>query len=169
MQTSSNRIKLNLDSDSVVNVKGFIAPIEYTQYDFHVEWDELANLRVAEPEKHYPASVFQSFLPLILSILSSIGFTEYEPITQIALPEGALARLGKGQAEEIAFSPDGNLLAVAGSIGVWLYDVRTYKEISLPTGYMEDAICLAFSPDGNLLATGSKDGTILLFDPTVAE
>ena len=63
MQTSSNRIKLNLDSDSVVNVKGFIAPIEYTQYNFHVEWDELANLRVAEPEKHYPASVFQSFLP----------------------------------------------------------------------------------------------------------
>ena len=63
MQTSSNRIKLHLDSDSVVNVKGFIAPIEYTQYNFHVEWEELTNLRVAEPEKQYLTSVFQSFLP----------------------------------------------------------------------------------------------------------
>ena len=116
-------------------------------------------------------TILFSFLTLLIisGLILSIGFAEYEPITQIALPEGALARLGKGQAEEIAFSPDGNLLAVAGSIGVWLYDVHTYQEISLPTGYMEDAICLAFSPDGNLLATGSKDGTILLFDPTVAE
>ena len=58
-----NKIALNLDGDADVSVKGFIAPIEYTQYNFHVEWDELANLRVAEPEKRYPASVFQSFLP----------------------------------------------------------------------------------------------------------
>ena len=42
-------------------VKGFIAPIEYTQYNFHVEWDELANLRVAEPEKWYPTSGFRDY------------------------------------------------------------------------------------------------------------
>lgn len=58
-----NKIALNLDGDADVSVKGFIAPIEYTQYNFHVKWDELANLRVAEPEKRYPASIFQSFLP----------------------------------------------------------------------------------------------------------
>ena len=63
MNTLSNKITLNLDGDAEVNVKGFIAPVEYTQYNFHVEWDELANLRVAEPEKQYPASVFQAFLP----------------------------------------------------------------------------------------------------------
>ena len=63
MKTLSNKITLNLDGNAEVNVKGFIAPIEYTQYNFHVEWDELANLRVAEPEKQYPASVFQAFLP----------------------------------------------------------------------------------------------------------
>ena len=63
MNTLQNKIMLNLDGDTEVNVKGFIAPIEYTQYNFHVEWDELANLRVAEPEKQYPASVFQGFLP----------------------------------------------------------------------------------------------------------
>ena len=63
MNTLSNKITLNLDGDAEVNVKGFITPVEYTQYNFHVEWDELANLQVAEPEKQYPASVFQAFLP----------------------------------------------------------------------------------------------------------
>ena len=63
MKILSDKITLNLDGDTEVNVKGFIAPIEYTQYNFHVKWDELANFRVAEPEKQYPTSVFQSFLP----------------------------------------------------------------------------------------------------------
>ena len=59
----NNKITLNLDSTSEVLVKGFIAPIEYTGSNFHVEWDELANLQVAEPEKRYQASVFRAFLP----------------------------------------------------------------------------------------------------------
>ena len=63
MKTLGNKITLNLDGGAEVNVNGYIAPIEYTQYNFHVEWDELGNLRVAEPEKQYPASVFQAFLP----------------------------------------------------------------------------------------------------------
>ena len=63
MNKQANKIILNLDSNENVNVHGRIAPIEYTQYNFHVEWNELANLRVAEPEKQYPTSIFQSFLP----------------------------------------------------------------------------------------------------------
>ena len=63
MKTLSNTIMLNLDGDAEVSVKGFIAPFEYSSYGYHVEWDELANLQVAEPEKQYPASVFQAFLP----------------------------------------------------------------------------------------------------------
>ena len=58
-----NKITLSLDNASEVSLKGFIAPVEYTQYNFHVEWDALANLRVAEPEKRHPASVFRAFLP----------------------------------------------------------------------------------------------------------
>ena len=61
--TANNKITLNLEGTSEVLVEGFIAPIEYTQYGFHVEWDELANLRVAEPEKRYPTSIFHAFLP----------------------------------------------------------------------------------------------------------
>ncbi len=64
MKTLSNKITLNLDKDAKVFVKGACAPFEYTQYGFHMEWDELANLQVAEPQKQYPISVFQAFLPL---------------------------------------------------------------------------------------------------------
>ena len=63
MKTLPNKIALNLDSNAEVSVKAFIAPIEHTLSNFHVEWEALANLRVTEPEKQYPTSVFQSFLP----------------------------------------------------------------------------------------------------------
>jgi len=63
MDTLPNKITLNLDGDAEVSVKGFIAPIEYTQYNFHVEWDELVNMQVAQPEKQYKTSVFDAFLP----------------------------------------------------------------------------------------------------------
>ncbi len=62
--TTLNKITLNLDDTSEVLVKGFIAPIEenLSESSFK-EWDELVNLRAAEPEKRYPASVFHAFLP----------------------------------------------------------------------------------------------------------
>ena len=63
MKTLADKITINLDADAEVNVKGFIAPIEYTGSNFHVDWDTLANLRAAEPEKQYPASIFCDFLP----------------------------------------------------------------------------------------------------------
>ena len=62
MKTLKNKITLNLDSNKEVSVKGFIAPIEHTLSNFHVEWETLANLRAAEPEKQHSVSVFQSFL-----------------------------------------------------------------------------------------------------------
>ncbi len=63
MKTSPNKISLNLDTDAEVSVKGFIGPIEYTKNNFHIEWEALANMRVAEPEKAHPVSVFRAFLP----------------------------------------------------------------------------------------------------------
>ena len=63
MKTLPDKITLNLDGDVEVSVTGFIAPIEHTIFNFHVEWDTLANLRAAEPEKDHQTSVFQSFLP----------------------------------------------------------------------------------------------------------
>ena len=61
--THTDKIMLTLDSGQEVNVKGFIAPVEDTVSDSFKDWDALTNLRVAEPEKRYPVSVFKSFLP----------------------------------------------------------------------------------------------------------
>lgn len=52
--STTNRITLNLDDDAEVSVKGFIAPIENTLSNFHVEWDALANLRVMEVKSDKP-------------------------------------------------------------------------------------------------------------------
>ncbi len=63
MKTSPNKITLNLDGDTEVSVKAFIAPIEHTLSHFHIEWHALANLHVAELEKQHHISIFQAFLP----------------------------------------------------------------------------------------------------------
>lgn len=63
MKTFDNKITLNLNRDAAVNVRGFIASIQHMSPNFHEEWEALANLRVAEPEKQYAASVFRDFLP----------------------------------------------------------------------------------------------------------
>ena len=70
MNKLKNAISLKLDVEAHLSVEGFIAPFEYDSSNFHMEWEELANLRVAEPIKEYPASIFQSFLP---SELVSVG------------------------------------------------------------------------------------------------
>lgn len=77
------KVTLNLDDASGVLVKGFIAPIEYTQYNFHVEWDELANLRIAEPEKRYPTSVFRAFLPSEAVSVGALWKIEEEGVLEL--------------------------------------------------------------------------------------
>ena len=65
MNPNPNKIALNIDGGTKVSIKGFIAPIEHTLSNHHVEfeWDGLVNLRVTAPEKEYSASVFRAFLP----------------------------------------------------------------------------------------------------------
>ncbi|MDE2741760.1 MAG: hypothetical protein OXI58_09245 [Gemmatimonadota bacterium] len=86
------------------------------------------------------------------------------------LPEGALARLGKGAigtgSRAVAYSSDGTLMAVGSSLGIWLYDAHTYTEVALLTGHTGPVNSVAFSPDGKTLAsvTNSDFGTIRLWD-----
>ena len=80
-----------------------------------------------------------------------------EDYTQMNLPEGAVARLGKGSVEEILYSPDGTRLAVVSSIGIWLYDTTSYQEVALLAADTSMGTSGVFSPDGKTLAGWSRD------------
>ena len=93
-----------------------------------------------------------------LSLSIGLPHTAAEDPTKLSLPEGAIARLGKGWISgNVTYSPDGTLLAVACGIGIWLYDAETYQERALLTGTGHWVSSVAFSPDGNTLASGDGD------------
>ena len=108
---------------------------------------------------------------LILLIVSTLYLpkTFAQDYFKWNLPTGAKARLGKGYIYEIRYAPDGTLLAVASSIGVWLYDARTGEERNLLTDRTSSVHSVAFSPDGQTLASGGADGNIALWDANTGE
>lgn len=77
--------------------------------------------------------------------------------TRWNLPEDALARLGKGSISNgdraVVYSPDGTRIAVASSIGIWLYDAFTGAEVALLMSHpLSGVLSVSYSPDGSLLA-----------------
>ena len=115
------------------------------------------------------------FLSLILLVVSEFLLmphtaAEYGPDTQWRLPEGAKARLGsKGSIWEITYSPDGTRLAVASSIGIWIYEAQTGETLDLLTGHTGRVWSVSFSSDGETLASGSEDHTVRLWNATTGE
>jgi len=74
----------------------------------------------------------------------------------------SLARLGKGKLNDMALSPGGDYLAVATSIGIYLYDPETFAEIRfipLSVGMR----MMAFSQDGKLLAAIHEDSSLQMW------
>ncbi|NJN66632.1 MAG: PQQ-binding-like beta-propeller repeat protein [Chloroflexaceae bacterium] len=71
-----------------------------------------------------------------------------------------IARLGKGGLDDAAFSPDGATVAVASSIGVWLYGTETFDERYL-IAVSKSIEAVAFSPDSTVLALATSDNVTL--------
>ena len=96
-------------------------------------------------------------IPLVLLLTSAFflpnGFAQ--EYTRWHLPEGAIARFGKGRVKALAYFLDGTRLAVRSTIGIWIYDVRTGEELDLLTGDMWGDRAMAFSPDGKTVAVTS--------------
>lgn len=74
-----------------------------------------------------------------------------------------IARWKTEQLSGMSWSPDAHLLAVGGSDGVYLYDLRLL-EVRGVLQVPAMVFGVAFSPRGSLLAAGLLDGTVRLWD-----
>ena len=100
--------------------------------------------------------LFLNIFSLILLTTHYLSNVSAENYTRWDLPDGAIARIGKGEIGAIKYSPDGTQLAVATTIGIWLYDAKTYQELDLLEETDVSPFAkrgITFSPDGNTLAT----------------
>jgi WD40 repeat protein len=85
------------------------------------------------------------------------------------LPEGAKARIGSGTVRTMQYSPDGNLLAVVSSIGVWILDAQTAAPLHLLAAHTGVINSISFSADSRTLAVGTENGEAQLWDTATGE
>lgn len=115
--------------------------------------------------------VFLFVALLVVTLTPALAQDSRQPITPANAAQLAeLIRLGRSTTEHVAFSPDGQTLAVASKIGVWLYSPAALDTASEPpliaTPKVAEAI--AYSPDGALLAIASNSA-VHLYDTAAGQ
>lgn len=96
---------------------------------------------------------------------AQIKFLTNDPsINTWLLPEGALARLGRGRVNDMAFSPDGQYFVVGTAIGLWLYDLPTLSPIALWDTERGMIGTVKVSPDSQRIVTHTFSESIKIWD-----
>ena len=114
--------------------------------------------------------ILSSIIITLLITLTNTPSITAQDQTRWGLPDGAIARFGKGSISgNIVFSPDGAKFALPSEIGIWIYDVVTGEELDLYTEHTQAVSSVVFSPDGNILASGSSGKTVRLWNANTGE
>ncbi len=84
---------------------------------------------------------------------------------------GPLARWGREGAKQVAYSPDGELVAVRTYGGIFLHDAGSLAEVGFINAEAIPVAEIAFSPDGARLASGAGylDRMVWVWDPNTGE
>lgn len=91
---------------------------------------------------------------------------DYNITNLVDLAPNELMRLGRGDINGVAYAPDGRTFAVAGQMGVWLYnaDLQDYGRL-LPHPWPASSV--AYSPDGQRIVSSSEeDRMVRIWDIT---
>lgn len=100
---------------------------------------------------------FSLIFTIIIALVCCSPLTAQDH-AQIGLPEGVIARIGKGSPGEVHFSPDGSQLAISTAIGIWLHDPETGKALELLSrSHITRPYAFAYSPNGKTIASTSWD------------
>ncbi|MDE0683128.1 MAG: WD40 repeat domain-containing protein [Candidatus Poribacteria bacterium] len=83
---------------------------------------------------------------------------------QWRLPEGTIEWFGKGRIYDVKYTPDGTRLAVATTLGIWIYDATTYQPLHFFKKHENLVERIVFSPDGSILASEERFDKIHLWD-----
>lgn len=103
-------------------------------------------------------------------MLTKACLQNYPEESLTSLPSEAMARFGRGSVSATAVSPDGNTIAVATRIGVWIYNAHNDDFIKLiaveGTGLLSQ---VTFSPNSTQIAIGDWDGIASVWDIATGE
>ncbi len=117
--------------------------------------------------KKYPTIKNTDILILLILILFSTFFLPIvfaQDSHQWRLPEGTIEWFGKGRIYDVKYAPDGTQLAVATTLGIWIYDATTYQILHFFEKHENLVERIVFSPDGSLLASEERFDKIHLWD-----
>ncbi len=120
--------------------------------------------------KHILTFVIMALLVITGAIASAQdGRTPITPDNAGMVTE--LIRLGRGSAEDAVFAPDGSVLAVSGTVGVWLYDPANITTETEPTLLLteEKVNDIVITPDGMSLVALLSDRSRVIWNLTTHE
>ena len=81
-------------------------------------------------------------------------------VTTWALPEGAIARLGRGKVRDVAFSPASAHLAIATDIGLWWYELPSMRPVALGETERGMVTSVSFANNGQWFAIRNMDDIV---------
>ena len=117
--------------------------------------------------KKYPAIKNRGILTLLILIFVSTFFLPIvfaQDAHQWRSPEGTIEWFGKGRIYDVKYAPDGTRLAVATTLGIWIYDATTYQVLHFLKKHEDLVERIVFSPDGHILASEERFDKIHLWD-----
>lgn len=117
--------------------------------------------------KKHPTVKNRNILTVLILIFVSTFFLPIvfaQDAHQWRLPEGTIEWFGKGRIYDVKYAPDGTRLAVATTLGIWIYDATTYQVLHFLKKYEDLVERIVFSPDGRILASEERFDKIHLWD-----
>ncbi|MEV5237976.1 helix-turn-helix domain-containing protein [Streptomyces cinnamoneus] len=119
----------------------------------------------ASPDGRHLATTLSLDAPALGSSAAASGVAPRAGIWDVASGQMTTALGTRGTPRQVAFTPDGRLLAIGDGNGtVSLWGVRNRRLVTTLTGPAEAITGLAFAPDGRMLADARADGAVRLWN-----